>query len=429
MRTFTILIFLEIAGLLFSSPVLSETVILKSGQRIEGKIIEKNEKYIKIDFSGVSLTYWLDEVKSIGDNGVRVNNYKSIDEILSFPENRINLLTAILLVYKEWDTNIDINKYEKRIDEIAADISRKIKAAVPKTPVEKVNLISEYLFRDLSLKPIKATVLGQAQAEHMSIGEETLFTYLLDKKEGQCMSFSYLYLVIAEKLNLPIFLVTVPYHTFVRYDDGVTKFDIETMREGKVLEDKDYIEWKSIPSDLIKEGVYLRNFNKKEAIGSALLDLAHLYAEANRNEEYLEIIEKSLKFFPNNIEASQALGGYYLQKYVDVMVKNNRSDVHILDLAIDYFQKALNIYPNYLDALINLGTAQMMKGEYDLALEKFKRVLEIKPDYGPAYQRLTALFLDTQQHKLAWEYANKAADLGWPISRKSYEDLRRKVGK
>ena len=51
----------------FSSPnfVFSETVILKSGYTLEGKLTEKTDDYIKIDFEGVSLTYYLDEIESI----------------------------------------------------------------------------------------------------------------------------------------------------------------------------------------------------------------------------------------------------------------------------------------------------------------------------------------------------------------------------
>ena len=43
----------------------AETIILKSGKTIEGKIIEKTGEYIKIDFYGVALTYWFDEIESI----------------------------------------------------------------------------------------------------------------------------------------------------------------------------------------------------------------------------------------------------------------------------------------------------------------------------------------------------------------------------
>ncbi|MCK9431102.1 MAG: hypothetical protein M0R17_14095 [Candidatus Omnitrophica bacterium] len=47
------------------SLVLGETVLLKSGQKVEGRVIENTDKYVKLDFHGVELTYYKDEVASI----------------------------------------------------------------------------------------------------------------------------------------------------------------------------------------------------------------------------------------------------------------------------------------------------------------------------------------------------------------------------
>ena len=52
-------------GFFFCQPVFAEKVVFKSGKTVEGKLIEKTEKYIKIDFLGVPLTFLLDEIKSI----------------------------------------------------------------------------------------------------------------------------------------------------------------------------------------------------------------------------------------------------------------------------------------------------------------------------------------------------------------------------
>lgn len=54
-------------GVLFLSvySVYAETIVLKSGQTVEGKLIEKTDKYIKIDFQGVPLTYYFDEINTI----------------------------------------------------------------------------------------------------------------------------------------------------------------------------------------------------------------------------------------------------------------------------------------------------------------------------------------------------------------------------
>jgi len=52
---------------MFFYPILvsAETILLKSGKTVEGKLIERADSYITIDFEGVTLTYFLDEIESI----------------------------------------------------------------------------------------------------------------------------------------------------------------------------------------------------------------------------------------------------------------------------------------------------------------------------------------------------------------------------
>jgi len=58
---------ISLATLFFFFPfcLLAETIILKSGKTIKGRIIEKTEEYIKIDFYGVPITYYFEEIESI----------------------------------------------------------------------------------------------------------------------------------------------------------------------------------------------------------------------------------------------------------------------------------------------------------------------------------------------------------------------------
>lgn len=62
-----ILLLLTTSCLCFPVFIFAETIILKSGKIIEGKIIERTDKYVKIDFYGVALTYFLDEIQNIGE--------------------------------------------------------------------------------------------------------------------------------------------------------------------------------------------------------------------------------------------------------------------------------------------------------------------------------------------------------------------------
>ena len=59
-----------------SSSLFAETIVLKSGKTVEGRIIEKTKDHIKIDVSGIPITYYSDEIVNI-DNTPSSNSLPS----------------------------------------------------------------------------------------------------------------------------------------------------------------------------------------------------------------------------------------------------------------------------------------------------------------------------------------------------------------
>ena len=74
-----IMIVLLVGSLYFSATIFAETIVLKSGRAIEGKIIEKTDEYIKVDYYGVPLTYYFDEIERI-DEGSFESGISSIEK-------------------------------------------------------------------------------------------------------------------------------------------------------------------------------------------------------------------------------------------------------------------------------------------------------------------------------------------------------------
>ena len=59
-------IFLTILFIIcISSICFAETIVLKSGQTVEGTIIEETDRYVKIDFQGIPLTYYHEDIEEI----------------------------------------------------------------------------------------------------------------------------------------------------------------------------------------------------------------------------------------------------------------------------------------------------------------------------------------------------------------------------
>ncbi|MBM3251389.1 MAG: hypothetical protein FJZ11_01230, partial [Candidatus Omnitrophica bacterium] len=54
-----------ILSLFLQNNTFAETIVLKSGKTIEGKIIERTDEDITIDFYGVPVPYFLDQIESV----------------------------------------------------------------------------------------------------------------------------------------------------------------------------------------------------------------------------------------------------------------------------------------------------------------------------------------------------------------------------
>jgi hypothetical protein len=65
MARFLLIGFLLILSVRLCGDVFSEIIVLKSGKTIEGKIIEETGQYVKIDYSGITLTYWKTDIERI----------------------------------------------------------------------------------------------------------------------------------------------------------------------------------------------------------------------------------------------------------------------------------------------------------------------------------------------------------------------------
>ena len=67
--------------------VLAETIVLKSGQRVTGKILEKTNKYMKADVDGTSLTFYTDEIKGIEQDQPSPDKVVETAQVLNSQEN------------------------------------------------------------------------------------------------------------------------------------------------------------------------------------------------------------------------------------------------------------------------------------------------------------------------------------------------------
>lgn len=94
----------------------------------------------------------------------------------------------------------------------------------------------------------------------------------------------------------------------------------------------------------------------------------------------------------------------------------------IFNLAIDNFNKALELQPDYPHAHYNLGITMFEKKDFEQAITCFKKALEIDPEDAHSYSNLALLYLKKRDHEIALEYYKKSVELD-PENFGLYKDI------
>ena len=162
--------------------------------------------------------------------------------------------------------------------------------------------------------------------------------------------------------------------------------------------------------------------------------------EARENyEQALTVINQAISLVPNN-------PNYYNEKYV-VLSELKRYDeglaaitqaIHLApraawyvnrgnlyqdlqkyELALDEYNQAIEINPNYAMAYYNRGVLYYDQKKYELALADWNKAIELNPNFTDAYYNRGNLYFNQQKYELALADWNKAIELN-PNFAKAY---------
>lgn len=118
----------------------------------------------------------------------------------------VDLLEGALLVSKFQYPEIDEFKITQKIESISKNVWIELNPAL--SPLEEAHVINHVFFQ------LHGFIGQQTQTLDADLG---YITNLLDNKKGNSLSLSILYLVLAQKNDLPIYGVNLPYHFIMAY--------------------------------------------------------------------------------------------------------------------------------------------------------------------------------------------------------------------
>lgn len=142
-----------------------------------------------------------------------------------------------------------------------------------------------------------------------------------------------------------------------------------------------------------------------------LIDKGHFFFDEGKYEEAVKNYSRALNIEPENIDALINIGLAYrhLEKY---------------DKAIEYYDKVLEIESNNKVAINNIGWSLQCKGELEKAIEMYKKSLEIDCAYDVPIVNLTNIYFKEKQYDEAIQVFKRALEKD-PLNTANWVDLGR----
>ncbi len=184
------------------------------------RVVEHIENQITLmgmDALSLLEKYWSDEPNVIVQERmvllIKKINQQSLLQSLRIWEatETQDLLEGVLIIDQIANPNLDRQLIENQIDKIKLDAWLELNYDL--TSFEKVKILNQILFDAHGF-------CGDTESYHSS--KNSFISSVLERKKGNPISLSVLYIIIAQRLNIPIFGVNLPQHFILGY---VNEFD------------------------------------------------------------------------------------------------------------------------------------------------------------------------------------------------------------
>lgn len=233
----------------------------------------------------------------LGNRKLQGHYVTTTQEIISLPSDQIDIARA-LLIYQcmnEEDPAIEIKRYEAVLDLMALQIESRLPLLCKDK--DKISAINQYIFHEMQFRFPPQSLMAK------EVDLYTILPSVLDSRKGVCLGVSILYLSLAQRLNLPLEIITPPGHIYVRYKKNDEEINIETTARGIHIPSENYL-------GINTYRLSVRTM--KEVIGMSFVNQASVLW---RNRSYIEaatLYENALNYLPDDPHVKMFLGIQYL---------------------------------------------------------------------------------------------------------------------
>lgn len=356
-------------------------------------------------------------------------------EVLELSPDEVDLARGLLIFQfdESADPKKEIRQYEASLDLMAMQISARLSQNA--THEDKIREINRFIFQEMQFR---------FPPHSLYANDIDLYTFLptvLDSRQGVCLGVSILYLSLAQRLDLPLEIITPPGHIYVRYNNGRKIINIETTARGIDLPSNTYL------------GINTRRLQQrdlKEVIGMAFVNQASVFWSKQDYAKTVVLYEKARSFLPedpllkmflglNYLFAGKKKDGAKLLKEIHHITfdeavspetipedylsgKIDAEGIKAVFLPVDEtresilkkqkeLEQILKRHPNFRAGKLHLATTWLQLGRISEAKEVLETYHKIDPHHCIVEYYLAILCLEHLDYNQAWSYFKQVESL------------------
>jgi len=353
----------------------------------------QRKKITSHDFSDAALQLIEQAASKLSNRKLKGFLIKKTEDILSLQDQDIDLSEALL--YTQIEDSKTRRKMRAMIDLMALQLVARLPAQA--TNDQKIDAINHLLFTDMGFRfPPHSTF-------QKNIDLFTLLPSVIEERKGVCLGVSLIYIALAQRIDLPLEIVTPPGHIYIRTVDR----NIETTMHGVHLHSSSYM------------GLSTRHLpirTRKEAIGLSYINQASLDLSSGNYEKAYNLYQTASLYIKNDplLEELTGVTLFLLgneseaKKYLLRSISTAGDEICDHSLPYDILNKRAT-----RDAIIPLF---QLISEDRTSIEAKKTALEKvtmqHPEFQTALFQLAICYLELNQPKEALRLLERKSALG-----------------
>jgi tetratricopeptide (TPR) repeat protein len=249
----------------------------------------------------------------------------------------------------------------------------------------------DFLYSQIETSIINSAVEDNRNSNYSVASDKLIMAYRMNEEKNK----DYLYYAAGSAVNSKEYDKALDYYVELKennYTGVIDEYYItnnETGEEEKVSETE---------FDLLKNSKDYSNprvGQTESRYPEIVKNIALIYVQQGKNDVAIEAIQEARSIQPDDTSLILNEADLYIR------ISNNSDDESERDLYRKKFKELMELAitkdPENGILYYNLGVISSEQGENDSALEYYKKAIEFKPDYVDAYLNLVAVILDGEQ--------------------------------